>query len=121
MLTSRASDHTFYSKPPFHGDHTFEIFEKIVSAKVNMPDYFHPDAKDLIEKLLVVDVTKRLGGTRGGGAVEVMAHPWFAGIDWDALYKRKLRAPINPGITGEGTCCRAQALAPKLNSRFLAR
>lgn len=72
-------------------------------AKVDMPNYFHPEAKDLIEKLLVVDVAKRLGGTRGGGADEVMAHPWFAGIDWDALYKRQLRAPINPGITGEGT------------------
>jgi serine/threonine protein kinase len=91
------------SKPPFHGEHTFEIFEKILSAKVDMPAYFHPEAKDLIEKLLVVDVAKRLGGTRGGGADEVMAHPWFAGIDWDALHKRQLRAPINPGITGEGT------------------
>jgi protein kinase X len=89
-------------KPPFHGEHTFEIFEKILSAKVDMPAYFHPEAKDLIEKLLVVDVAKRLGGTRGGGADEVMAHPWFAGIDWEALHKRQLRAPINPGITGEG-------------------
>lgn len=89
-------------KPPFHGEHTFEIFEKILSAKVDMPAYFHPEAKDLIEKLLVVDVAKRLGGTRGGGAEEVMSHPWFAGIDWDALHKRQLRAPINPGITGEG-------------------
>ncbi|WP_439605378.1 hypothetical protein, partial [Shinella sp.] len=35
-----------------------------------MPAYFHPEAKDLIEKLLVVDVAKRLGGTRGGGAEE---------------------------------------------------
>ncbi len=101
--TTTRTTHDTRSKPPFHGEHTFEIFEKILSAKVDMPAYFHPEAKDLIEKLLVVDVAKRLGGTRGGGAEEVMSHPWFAGIDWDALHKRQLRAPINPGITGEGT------------------
>jgi len=67
-----------------------------------MPPYFHPDAQDLVRRLLVADVTQRLGGTRGGGAEEVMAHPWFAGLDWAALQRKQIRAPINPGITGEG-------------------
>jgi len=98
--TANCTDHR---KPPFHGEHTFDIFKRIMSAKVDMPPYFHPDAQDLVRRLLVADVTQRLGGTRGGGAEEVMAHPWFAGLDWAALQRKQIRAPINPGITGEGT------------------
>lgn len=37
--------------------------------------------KDLLSKLLVVDITKRLGCMRGG-AFEIKSHPWFAGITW---------------------------------------
>jgi protein kinase X len=88
-------------RPPFYGEHHFEIFEKILSRKFDMPNFLHPEARDLIDKLLVVDITKRLGSARGG-VEEVMRHPWFSGLDWDALYMRQIRAPINPGVTGEG-------------------
>mgnify|MGYP003878137795 FL=1 len=35
-----------------------------------------PEAKDLIEKLLTIDPTKRLGA---GGVHEIQFHPWFKG------------------------------------------
>lgn len=31
------------------------------------------------------------------GAMEIKAHPWFAGVDWAALERRAVRPPHNPG------------------------
>jgi serine/threonine protein kinase len=47
-----------------------------------------PEAKDLIEKLLVKDPKSRL--TADG----IKKHPFFEGIDWNNL--RKTKAPIIP-------------------------
>jgi hypothetical protein len=48
-------------------------------------------------KLLVKDERKRLGSGLGG-VKEVMAHPWFASIDWDALVHKRIKPPFKPSI-----------------------
>lgn len=58
-----------------------------------------PEARDLIAKLCNVDISKRLGNIKGG-ADRVKAHPWFKGIDWNALYERKMQGPIVPHLLG---------------------
>ena len=45
----------------------------------------------------MVDITHRLGCVRGGAAV-VKAHPWFAGIDWNALLYKRHFGPIHPKV-----------------------
>lgn len=62
-----------------------------------MPRNFEPLLVDLLSKLLVVDITNRLGCVRGGAAA-VKAHPWFAGIDWNALYHKQHFGPIHPKV-----------------------
>lgn len=52
-------------------------------------------ATDLIRKL-IADPQSRLGQ---GGAEEIKAHPFFAGIDWTNLRRR--RAPWVPELQGE--------------------
>lgn len=43
-------------------------------------------ARDLLQRLLCKDPALRLGGSGGGGGyADIMAHPWFADIDWSAL------------------------------------
>ena len=37
----------------------------------------HSDAKDLIQKLLVVDPAERLGANDDGNSIK--SHPWFKG------------------------------------------
>lgn len=87
-------------RPPFSGENKLDLFKRIVSGeRVAMPSHFRPLARDLIGKLLVVNPAERLGF---GGVEEVMRHPWFEGIDWDALYHGRLPVPFNPGVSEEG-------------------
>lgn len=44
------------------------------------------DAKDLITNLLQYNPINRLGL---GGALEVKEHPFFYGLDWDGLLRKK--------------------------------
>lgn len=54
-----------------------------------------PEARDLVEALVVIDPQQRLGTSRG--AEEVAQHPFFAGIDWGRLERLELEPPIQPG------------------------
>src|SRR5690606_27742610 len=73
----------------------------ILNGKVEIPEYFDPDAKDLVEKLLTVEVTKRLGCMKNG-VEDIKKHPWFSDISWDTLTDCNNPGPLNPGITKEG-------------------
>jgi len=63
--------------PPFYGDTVPEIFEQIMEANFDYPEEYwgsvSKDAKDFINRLLVVDSDKRL--TAG----DALRHPWLAG------------------------------------------
>ena len=50
----------------------------------------HPEAKDFIEKCLVVNPDRR------PSVKELLKHPWFQGLDLAAMERRELRAPFAP-------------------------
>ncbi len=52
-----------------------------------------------------MDRSRRLGNI-SGGAAKVKAHPFFAGVDWDAVIQRRRRGPIIPPIRypGDAQC-----------------
>lgn len=54
-------------------------------------------ARDLVRRLLSSDRSKRLGNLRGGAA-DVKNHQWFEGVDWTAVERRSIPAPIIPRI-----------------------
>eukprot|EP00696_Hemimastix_kukwesjijk_P018859 gnl/Hemi2/7919_TR2732_c0_g11_i1.p1 gnl/Hemi2/7919_TR2732_c0_g11~~gnl/Hemi2/7919_TR2732_c0_g11_i1.p1 ORF type:complete len:403 (-),score=65.14 gnl/Hemi2/7919_TR2732_c0_g11_i1:211-1419(-) len=86
--------------PPFYDNNPFGIYRKILNEKPSFPKTIEPDAKDLIKRLLQVDVTKRIGNLRLGAA-DIKNHKWFKELDWDALAKGTLPAPIIPTIANE--------------------
>ncbi|KAJ2613456.1 cAMP-dependent protein kinase catalytic subunit [Coemansia sp. RSA 1365] len=90
--------------PPFYDDNPFGIYEKILEGKLVFPAFFSTASKDLIQRLLTPDVSKRLGNLQGEGR-EVKAHPWFAMIDWDVLVCRQVPAPIVPPHRHPGDTC----------------
>lgn len=80
-----------FGYPPFNDDTPEKVFNNILYGDIQWPalseekfKHYCPDsARDLIEKLLVKDPTKRLGV---GGSAEIMNHPYFEGINWDTLF-----------------------------------
>lgn len=71
-------------KPPFKGSTQHLTFEKVLEGNVKFSEDFHPDAKDIISKLLIKDPEKRLGAN---GYKEIKKHPFFQGISWKTLDK----------------------------------
>ncbi|KAJ2700432.1 cAMP-dependent protein kinase catalytic subunit [Coemansia sp. IMI 203386] len=90
--------------PPFYDDNPFGIYEKILEGKLVFPPFFTSSAKDLIQRLLTADVSKRLGNLQGEGE-DVKAHPWFAMIDWQVLLQRRIPPPIVPPHRHPGDTC----------------
>lgn len=80
--------------PPFYADSALQIYDNIVKESVTVPQFVQPELADLIDKLLVKDKTKRLGHKKG--FIEIMAHPFFRGLDWGKMYKKEIIPPITP-------------------------
>lgn len=77
--------------PPFYADTKEELFDNIQNAKLKIPNFLSPPARDLLSRLLQRAPHKRLGYNKG--AEEIKLHPWFFGIDWEEILLRKLRPP----------------------------
>ncbi|ORZ35659.1 hypothetical protein BCR44DRAFT_1461002 [Catenaria anguillulae PL171] len=83
---------------PFRGDDEEEIFEAILHDEVLYPITMSRDAVHLCQGLLTKDPRKRLGA----GALdadEIKRHPFFKGVDWDALLAKRIPPPFVPRIT----------------------
>jgi serine/threonine kinase 32 len=43
---------------------------------------------------------RRLGYKLGGGGLQdIKAHPWFAGVDWDGIYRKEVAPPFEPDVS----------------------
>ncbi|XP_034251085.1 3-phosphoinositide-dependent protein kinase 1 [Thrips palmi] len=87
--------------PPFWARSEYIIFQKILKLEYEFPDGFSPSARDLVEKLLVIDPKQRLGANDcpGEGYPSVRAHPFFQGIDFKTLSETN-PPPIYPYLPG---------------------
>ncbi|KAL9060168.1 MAG: hypothetical protein Q9162_000782 [Coniocarpon cinnabarinum] len=87
--------------PPFASANIGNTQQKITnnSYKIQMPSYMGPDSKDLLIRLLRRDPKKRLGGNMPKDITIIKTHRFFRRIDWKALAKRELTAPIQPIVT----------------------
>jgi len=74
-----------------------KIYENILKGRVKYPPYIHPDAQDLLSRLITADLTKRLGNL-AGGSKDVMDHPWFTEVTWERLGRKDIDAPYVPPI-----------------------
>lgn len=86
---------------PFVDDNENQMYSKICRGQVYFPSTIDPITKSLIQGLLQVDPSKRLGCT-AIGAKEIMDHQWFQGIDWNKVYNHRYQAPLVPIVEDEG-------------------
>eukprot|EP00301_Raphidiophrys_heterophryoidea_P000792 c10394_g1_i1.p1 GENE.c10394_g1_i1~~c10394_g1_i1.p1 ORF type:complete len:554 (-),score=96.02 c10394_g1_i1:394-2055(-) len=92
-------------QPPFRGDTDYIIFEKILARKFVFPDHFPQEARDLVDRLLVIDPNQRLGA--GGHIMEIKKHPFFLNVNFETLH---LKTP--PPFKVETTPNSSTAAAP---------
>ncbi|XP_043957611.1 3-phosphoinositide-dependent protein kinase 1-like isoform X3 [Gambusia affinis] len=72
--------------PPFRAGNEYLIFQKIIKLEYEFPEKFFPKAKDLVEQLLSLDPSKRLGCEEMGGYDPLRQHPFFDTISWSDLH-----------------------------------
>ncbi|KAJ3176410.1 Ribosomal protein S6 kinase beta-2 [Geranomyces variabilis] len=84
--------------PPFTGNNRKKIMDGILKKKVVWPKYLTVNARDLCNKLLQKNPTKRLGSGGPAGAAAVKRHPFFKRIDWVRLAARDVAPPLVPNL-----------------------
>jgi serine/threonine protein kinase len=98
-------------RPPFRGLSEFLIFQKISAGQFTYPKGFPEVAKDLINKLLVLDPEKRLT------LEEIKQHPFFRGIDFQLLHTQappKIKPYPNKLVFEEDILAEEQAKRKKM-------
>ncbi|XP_030760856.1 3-phosphoinositide-dependent protein kinase 1 [Sitophilus oryzae] len=70
---------------PFVGGSEYLIFQKILRLEYKFPDGFDERIKDFIEKLLVLEPTRRLGASDETTYVSLRKHEFFEEVDFDDL------------------------------------
>jgi serine/threonine protein kinase len=84
---------------PFYSDgmDNATLFEDI-SQRKHFPlsaETTSAEAIDLVDKLLEKDPTRRLGSL-AGGSKDILAHPWFDGLELSRAQRKSLVAPLKP-------------------------
>ncbi|RHZ28607.1 hypothetical protein DYB26_013538, partial [Aphanomyces astaci] len=65
------------------------MYDKIINAPLRFPSFMSAEAKSLLTGLLQRKVGDRLGSGPTDGE-EIKSHPFFAGLDWDQVYRKEL-------------------------------
>ena len=69
-----------------------QVCDIVLNDHPEVPAHISAECKDIVKKFVDHSPTYRLGaGPKGTAAV--MSHPWFRGIDWDAVFKGTMEAP----------------------------
>ncbi|KAK7432552.1 rim15, signal transduction response regulator [Neonectria magnoliae] len=97
--------------PPFHAGEAEQVFENILERRIQWPDESEcepvsDEAKDLINKLLCMQPSQRLGSNLedkfASGGEEIRNHPWFQSVNWETLVDDEAQfvpEPENPEDT----------------------
>ncbi|GBB99293.1 hypothetical protein RclHR1_34740001 [Rhizophagus clarus] len=85
---------------PFYTNDTQLMYRRILFGKLKFPKgFFSDDAKSLIKGLLARNPHSRLGSQND--AEEIKNHPFFANVDWDALYRKQVSPPFKPNVSSD--------------------
>ena len=82
---------------PFYAEDTQQMYKNIAFGKVRFPrDALSQEGRNFVKGLLNRNPAHRLGAR--GDAEELMAHPFFADVDWNALSKKLVQPPFKPKL-----------------------
>jgi serine/threonine protein kinase len=82
---------------PFYHSSRSILYARIIKSSIPFPESISPAARDLISKLLIKDPRQRLGSSQDGGSA-IREQEFFSSIDFNNLFKRKIKPPFQPDI-----------------------
>ena len=85
---------------PFPIKRGIKLNAQLYERGVDYPSILTKEAKDLIQKLLVVDPTKRLG-SGPNGSVNIKNHSFFKGVNWKEAWDKKIKPPFIPKLSND--------------------
>lgn len=71
--------------PPFRAGSEYLIFQKILKLEYEFPEGFDKIAKNLVQKLLVLESRNRLGAEDEWPYASIRQHKFFESVNWDNL------------------------------------
>ncbi|KAL1483140.1 hypothetical protein MTO96_002208 [Rhipicephalus appendiculatus] len=113
--------------PPFRASNEYLTFQKILKLKYEFPDGFNPVVRDLVENLLVLDPTQRLGAATRGGYPVLKQHEFFTEVRWEKLPEMDppKMLPFLPGTSSNEELrshyCVPDDLEPGLDDKQMTR
>lgn len=85
---------------PFYAEDTQQMYKNIAFGKVRFPkDSVSTECRNFVKGLLNRNPAHRLGSH--GGARELKSHPFFEGIDWEAMSQKQISPPFKPVLQNE--------------------
>ncbi|PGH06547.1 AGC/AKT protein kinase [Helicocarpus griseus UAMH5409] len=82
---------------PFYAEDTQQMYKNIAFGKVRFPrDALSTEGRNFVKGLLNRNPKHRLGAT--DDAKELMAHPFFHDVDWEALGRKNVVPPFKPKL-----------------------
>lgn len=85
---------------PFYAEDTQQMYKNIAFGKVRFPrDALSTEGRNFVKGLLNRNPKHRLGAK--GDAKELMAHPFFADVDWEALCAKRVIPPFKPKLKSD--------------------
>ncbi|XP_063700254.1 3-phosphoinositide-dependent protein kinase 1-like [Culicoides brevitarsis] len=86
--------------PPFRAGSEYLIFRKVLNVEISFPEGFDAVAEDLVQKLIRLQPTERIGYSDTGTQYDsIRNHPFFESICWDTL-RTQCSPPIYPYLPG---------------------
>jgi len=82
--------------PPFYSEDVQEMYTKIMSAELIIPETMSQEAGSFLTNLL-----ERNDNNRLQEPAKIKAHAFFKEIDWDLLLQKKVIPPFIPKVHGE--------------------
>lgn len=79
--------------PPFYSESREKMNDNIVHSKLKFNVKLSKELKHLIKWLTV-----KVGNDRPQSVEEIMNHPFFAKVDWDDVWHKRVRPPWVPGL-----------------------
>ena len=88
-------------QPPFYSKDKEKLFRNIKYSEPRLDfPFLSENARDICQKLLDKNPATRLG-SGPTDAEEIMAHPWFSCINWNAIYEKQQPAHYKPQLDDE--------------------